>query len=424
MLEIRCRCGETYRADPAHAGRRIRCRCGRTLDVQPPRARRMPAAATARARIGAVVDAAERRIRGALDGRTGRGGRAAGGARTWRRYAAGARHAALWGRWVGWAVLAYALLVAAALVVVWGMGDRWWLGTVALFGPRWLILLPLAALIPAAAVLRPRAMLPLGAAAMVALGPVMGFRIGWQGWLAGGGASLAVATFNADNDVAAAARLADLLERHDVAFAGIQECSPHTASILEMNGTWRVLREGSLCLATRYPAEIVDRFRVGAFERVRDAGIGGTSEAVRFRVHLPRGAVDVVNLHLETPRKGLEGLLLASDVDGVEANRMMREIESRRAFEWVAAGGIDSLIVLGDFNMPVESPIYRADWGAFDNAFSRAGWGRGTTKDNGWFSVRIDHVLTGRHWRARRARVGPDLGSDHWPVLVELRARG
>ena len=36
------------------------------------------------------------------------------------------------------------------------------------------------------------------------------------------------------------------------------------------------------------------------------------------------------------------------------------------------------------------------------------------------FGVRIDHVLTGDGWRCRRCWVGPDVGSDHLPLLADL----
>ena len=58
-------------------------------------------------------------------------------------------------------------------------GDRWWFATLILFGPRWLCAVPLAALVPAAALVRRRLLWPLTAAAVVAIGPIMGFCLPW-----------------------------------------------------------------------------------------------------------------------------------------------------------------------------------------------------------------------------------------------------
>ena len=82
------------------------------------------------------------------------------------------------------------------------------------------------------------------------------------------------------------------------------------------------------------------------------------------------------------------------------------------------------VIVAGDFNMPVESAIYRANWSGFTNAFSCAGWGFGATKATGWHGIRIDHVLLGPGWTCLGASVGPDLGLDHRPMMVDLSWQG
>ena len=69
------------------------------------------------------------------------------------------------------------------------------------------------------------------------------------------------------------------------------------------------------------------------------------------------------------------------------------------------------LILAGDFNMPADSTVYRATWGRFNNAFSRSGFGFGHTErpgSFGWlFGVRIDHILSGPHWRPCRCWVRP-----------------
>ena len=86
-----------------------------------------------------------------------------------------------------------------------------------------------------------------------------------------------------------------------------------------------------------------------------------------------------------------------------------------------------SMILAGDFNMPVDSTIYRDVWNRYANAFSTSGFGFGHTKHTdvrGWrFGIRIDHILTGPGWWPKRCRVGPDIGSDHLPLLVDLVVR-
>jgi endonuclease/exonuclease/phosphatase (EEP) superfamily protein YafD len=129
------------------------------------------------------------------------------------------------------------------------------------------------------------------------------------------------------------------------------------------------------------------------------------------------------NLHLETPRHGLQHLIqgssLATSRVEIEANTLLREVESRQARRWVDSVG-GPRIVVGDFNLPVESGIWQDHWSGLVDAHAAAGLGFGFTRLNGWIRVRIDHVLTDGAWRPVRSTVGPDYGSDHLPLIVDL----
>ncbi len=92
-------------------------------------------------------------------------------------------------------------------------------------------------------------------------------------------------------------------------------------------------------------------------------------------------------VHLETPRKGLERLRYEMDLGGVTLNTLVRDVGSARTSRWIATQSSNPIIA-GDFNLPVES--------------------------------RIDHVLPCGSWRATHAEIGPDLGSNHLPLIVDL----
>jgi endonuclease/exonuclease/phosphatase (EEP) superfamily protein YafD len=162
-----------------------------------------------------------------------------------------------------------------------------------------------------------------------------------------------------------------------------------------------------------------------ALEAVRNgpAPIGGSGDVVRYLIATPSGDVQVTNLHLETPRKGFEGLDVF-DIDQLRDNTELRDIESDLARRWVDQGVAKRpvpVVVAGDFNTPVESRIFQAHWSdGLQDAFSRVGRGLGMTKYNGWIRVRIDHVLAGPRWYLRRTEIGYDLGSDHRPLIVDL----
>ena len=148
---------------------------------------------------------------------------------------------------------------------------------------------------------------------------------------------------------------------------------------------------------------------------------GGAGYVVRFVLDGPRGPIRAANLHLETPRKGLEGLM-SGDRRRMRNNTDIRGIESSLAREWVAAG-TGPLLVLGDFNTPVESAFFRDRWGDLTDAFSVAGTGFGITKYNGWIGARIDHVLASDEWHVDRATVDAKRLSDHRALIVDLTLR-
>lgn len=327
-------------------------------------------------------------------------------------------------RWVTWAVMGYGALAAAAWLAVWVLAERWWPATVYLFGPRWVVLLPLAVLLPAAALLRPRLLPALALVTLVVLFPVMGLRTGWRSWLPAGASAprLRVVTLNAAGRDDVGNGLAPLLLEWKPELVAVQECSAGLAAAFAELPGWHFDARGQLCLLSRYPIRAPRSLDRGEMAAVREEGVGGSGAAVRYRVETPQGPVAVANVHLETPRKGFSRLF-DGDASQMAGNTLLREIESRRISRWVGRDN-PSLIVLGDFNMPTESRIYRQGWGDLANAFSRTGRGPGWTRDNGWIQVRIDHVLTGSGWRARRAWVGPDVGSDHRPVGADLQWTG
>jgi endonuclease/exonuclease/phosphatase (EEP) superfamily protein YafD len=139
---------------------------------------------------------------------------------------------------------------------------------------------------------------------------------------------------------------------------------------------------------------------------------------VRYTLATPRGPINVTNLHLETARKGFEGLM-SGDVEQLRLNTTLRNLESTLARRWVDAASGPSLVA-GDFNTPVESRIFQDHWGSFADAFTRVGVGLGPTRYNGWIRIRIDHVLSDGAWRSVRARPWRDVGSDHRPMVVDL----
>ena len=65
---------------------------------------------------------------------------------------------------------------------------------------------------------------------------------------------------------------------------------------------------------------------------VEESGLGGSGLAVHYRIAAPDGEIHLVNVHLETPRKGLESLRYGMTTARVADNTILRGIGSRRVF--------------------------------------------------------------------------------------------
>jgi endonuclease/exonuclease/phosphatase family metal-dependent hydrolase len=153
-------------------------------------------------------------------------------------------------------------------------------------------------------------------------------------------------------------------------------------------------------------------------ETVETRSGGMTGMALLYMLRTSGGILRLGNVHLETPRKGLEPLRGEGEVGSLVRNIMLRDVGSRRVSRWLTGQRAD--LVAGDFNLTVESAIYRRYWSDCPDAFSRVGRGFGWTRVLLRFAARIDHVLACGGWKPVSARVGPDLGSDHLPLVVDL----
>lgn len=81
----------------------------------------------------------------------------------------------------------------------------------------------------------------------------------------------------------------------------------------------------------------------------------------------------------------------------------------------------DPLIMAGDFNCTSGSPYFVRDDRLRDSRVGFGWHGSWPTFAPALLRIPIDHVLVNRHWEVLHREVAPDIGSDHAPVIVDLR---
>jgi vancomycin resistance protein VanJ len=325
------------------------------------------------------------------------------------------------------AVWLYAIAVVAVWLLMYLGGDRWWFATVVLFGPRWLLVIPLPLILPPAFFYCRRLLLvllfPVG---LILLGPIMGFCLPWGRASAPANSQVVrILTCNIDGKSHDDAALAALIQQTAPDVVALQEC-PADTDWPWLEG-WHIQREGELFVASRYPLKDI-AFSKRFFPTSPWPGVN----VLYGRVETPSGSIGLCNLHLGSPGRGLATVLDRQTVVSPSRSQELtdkiasRAAESADAARWIH-GFAQPLIIAGDFNMPTDSAIYRAYWTDYSNAFSRCGLGFGYSK---WtivgallYGVRIDHVLYGDQMGCLRCWVGPDIGSDHLPVIAEFVVR-
>lgn len=303
--------------------------------------------------------------------------------------------------------------VIGLTALLWIGGDRWWPVFPYLYGPRIAFGIFVLPALPLLFTDPRRGAPPFAIALGVFLFGILGFRIGPARLLPGPRANLRIVSYNVAGRPDVVLRLLIRLDSLKADVAVVAECPGLQGTAAALPPGWSAAGQREICLFSRYP--ILDWRtlpRPGLVSIARaDLSIGGEV------VHL--GMV-----HLETPHATLMEFKEKSAIPRlgpvVRANLRRRDEDSRRASQWFAQTGDAPTIIAGDFNLPIESAVFRRYWSGYSDSFNRAGIGVGATYRYRWYSVRIDHVLTRGGVTAVRSAIGPDLGSDHLPVIADL----
>jgi endonuclease/exonuclease/phosphatase (EEP) superfamily protein YafD len=160
------------------------------------------------------------------------------------------------------------------------------------------------------------------------------------------------------------------------------------------------------------PPETADEIKGGMI-------IDGAAE--RCMVHAPWGDFQVVSLHLTSPHRALSMMRNDRDLAALllQANSVRRANSSAALAAHVRLTP-GPVLLGGDFNTTEDSPIFRTAWTGFNDAFSVAGFGFGTSYAQHRTWLRIDHILYDPDWQCHTSYISGDIGSGHRAVFAEL----
>jgi vancomycin resistance protein VanJ len=327
-------------------------------------------------------------------------------------------------RWLAVVSWVYAVLLLAILALIRWEGDRWWLATVLLFMPRWALLFPVVALMVLAGWLRRPALWGLHAAtAIVVTGPVMGLSLPLHRLSATApeGLRIKIMTLNQGTEGLDPKRLIQLLDREGVQVVCFQE--GHTSEYRQPDPALDAYfaqgwyRNQKHTIASRFPIieelpEWKGRDGDPTFWRAR---------LDRVRIRTDRGDEFVLaSVHLPSMVYAFKGLW-RGNVAFFRKHIAWRWDQMEQVIATLSEPEGQPLLVGGDFNAPADSRMLDLlRWSGLRFGFEAAGWGYGYTRPPLCPWASIDHVLASAEWTFTHCWVGPDVGSDHLPLLAEV----
>jgi len=225
------------------------------------------------------------------------------------------------------------------------------------------------------------------------------------------GQSLPIMSANLSGGIKNPAPMKNHIVNEQLVLIAFQETPRVEAEKIVPQG-WDIHCIGQMCLASAYKLKYLN-------SQSRQVLGGYGHLGLLYQLQINERKIYVMNVHLETPRKGFEDFQLSKlNFEAIFNNSGQRYIESSLISSWLKDKA--PLIILGDFNMPVESSIYRGNFDHYNNAFNVAGFGFGFTKHTRILNIRIDHILTDENFSVIKAKVGSDVGSDHNPIIATI----
>ncbi|OIQ49501.1 Endonuclease/Exonuclease/phosphatase family protein [Pseudodesulfovibrio hydrargyri] len=316
----------------------------------------------------------------------------------------------------------YLACMGAATALMYALGDRWWPATLLLFGPRWVLGLPLIPLLPLALFRKRLLLIPLGLSLGVFLWPLLGWNVVWDSPKSASGATVRVLSLNTKDGHIDRDALAGLITGLGVDVVALQEL-PKWYTLPFIPG-WHTLKQAGVAIYSRYPlvpAKSVWTTHPPHLNK-QLSGLGAVVDA-------PQGRFAFFAVHLPSARYGLQNVVSRGlGVDPGKAGMLRgetsgRELASRRVADLVGAASLP-VIVAGDFNMPRQSRIFRDVWGRYHDAFAETAGGYGWTFYDEYRGIpvplSIDHVVTGNGALPLDFSVGPDIYSDHRPIIADV----
>lgn len=337
-------------------------------------------------------------------------------------------------RLVRWLTAAHVIGAAALWYLIWEISESHWLGSVVTFLPRLPWLLPGVLLLVGSVLTRSKSFWVNLATTLFVLLSVVEFNVPWQSWNESASSTphnertLRIVSCNVQNFAPDFSLVLREVQRAKPDVVAFQEALSPPRLLHKHFEDWHQIHVRGLWIASKWPLRLLGECQTDLFAHL---------SGIAVEVDAPFGKFVVGDVHLMTARKSLVELrpveLASGDSQLTLAGATVERLEeARQVRAFLTEHQADMpVIVVGDFNMPTSSSVYRASFGDLNNSFESTSWGFGFTapcKRFRWWPhntpwQRIDHILTNESWQVYESHIGEWDGSDHRLTAATLQLR-
>lgn len=331
--------------------------------------------------------------------------------------------------------IGYPVVLVGVVLALRFAGDDWWVTSVALYLPHIGFALPLPFIALSLLLARRWRLLALQLVSLwLLLFPLLGLTLSWRSYPAAGEPSFRILTYNVDSGNGGFRALSDEILSHSPDVVFIQELPDWRAS-----GMQAELAKGFPHIEHDDEFMVASRFRILSKDVPPRIPFFGRERSPRFRrfvIDTPLGPITVFSLHTVSPRGGfyrlrgqglrrevLSGRVFSGETAGeMEGTSALRMLQVKATAE-MARRERGPVMIVGDGNLPVLSPVRARYLGDFQDGFAEAGLGFGFSFPAKWPFMRIDLLLANDQLAFKRVEVGRGRASDHRCVFGDVVRR-
>ncbi len=305
------------------------------------------------------------------------------------------------------AMLAGVLLTEAVIAE-----RRWW-GTLILYSPQAIFLVPTLLILLAALLKKRRRVLAWNLPALCLALWLLGINIPFHREN-GNGVPLRVMTWNVHHLSAGTAPVIAEMARVHADIICLQEAREVSAAAPEFRRAfpgWTLIGGSETVILTRFPVRQVHRYPSGGGRVMLEAQFSVQDQ--------PLTVIDVHYQVSHTPNSLIQPTM--SRRAYLQRTAAVRQAQTRQLLAIATEAG-SPLLIAGDFNTPSRGLIYRQLASCYRDLFAAAGWGTGNTFPSYLPALPIDHLFTAG-LTINRCHTICTTASDHYPLVAEVQIK-